>query len=59
MLTDFGMVIFMLISNNIHVHDISQTKERNRQMKKSYYNFLFPREGGKTILYNSRTGAMA
>lgn len=28
-------------------------------MKKSYYNFLFPGEDGKTILYNSRTGAMA
>ncbi len=28
-------------------------------MKKSYYNFLFPGEEGKSILYNSRTGAMA
>ena len=28
-------------------------------MKKSYYNFLFPGEDANTILYNSRTGAMA
>lgn len=28
-------------------------------MKKSNYNFLFPGEEGTTILYNSRTGAMA
>ncbi len=28
-------------------------------MKKSYYNFIFPGEDGKSILYNSRTGAMA
>lgn len=28
-------------------------------MKKSFYNFIFPGEEGKSILYNSRTGAMA
>lgn len=28
-------------------------------MKKSYYNFIFPGEDGGTVLYNSRTGAMA
>lgn len=28
-------------------------------MKKSCYNFLFPRKDGSSILYNSRTGAMA
>ena len=28
-------------------------------MKKSYYNINFPREDGKSVLYNSRTGAMA
>ncbi len=28
-------------------------------MKKSYYNFIFSKEQGKSILYNSRTGAMA
>lgn len=28
-------------------------------MKKSYYNFLFQKEDGKSIIYNSRTGAMA
>lgn len=53
------MVIFMSISNNMHVHGTSQTKERNRQMKKSYYNFLFEGENDKKILYNSRTGGMA
>lgn len=28
-------------------------------MKKSYYNFIFPGEDGNSVLYNSRTGAMA
>lgn len=28
-------------------------------MKKSFYNFQFPLESGKCILYNTRTGAMA
>lgn len=28
-------------------------------MKKSFYNFLFQQNEGKSILYNSRTGAMA
>lgn len=28
-------------------------------MKKTFYNFLFQQSGGKSILYNSRTGAMA
>ncbi len=28
-------------------------------MKKSFYNFQFPSETGKCILYNTRTGAMA